>query len=423
MQRETNLEDTANCCAPDILARRRKCERGIACAQRLLVHTYLPCYAGLMSILLTVPSLWKGLVADDLMHRTKLLTMPLTRVMRDLFVFVDQRNGARLLDSGAGPWWSLKTLHIAFFRPVTALTHWLDYQLWPHSPMVMHAHSIAWYGAVCVVAALLYRRFLGGTWVAGLATLLFVFDDAHVVPVAWLANRNALVAAFFGLLALLAHDRWRRNGWRPGEFLAPCCLALAVLSAEIGVAVGAYFVAYALFIDSGTCRQRTRGLLPGVTVLGIWWCAYHQMGFGTWGSEYYVDPGREPLRFATALLERVPILLLNQLVGPAARLYVMLSEPAGYALWGFSLLVIAWLAFVVFPLLRRDRVGVSGLPARRWPSSRSRPRTQRRARPSFSSGSALPALLRNFSPGCWTDLSGCCLPAPGGYPHTRLLCF
>ena len=331
-------------------------ERTVETLRKLLACRYLPAMIAILAMALTAPSLSKGLVADDLIHRAKLLTLTLPQALRELFVFVDQHNGARLMDLGAGPWWSLKTLHIAFFRPVTVLTHWLDYRLWPDSPALMHAHSIIWYGAVCALAALFYRRLMGFTWVAGLAALLFAVDDAHVVPVAWLANRNTLLAAFFGLLAIVIHDRWRREGWRTGAFLAPLCLALAVLSAETGVAVGAYLLAYALFLDRGTWRQRVGSLMPAVAVLAVWWSVYHYLGYGAWGSEYYVDPGREPLRFAAAVVERGPILLLRQWVWPSSGFYSMLSMPASRLFWGISLFVIALVVIVLLPLIRGDRV-------------------------------------------------------------------
>jgi len=125
----------------------------------------------------------------------------------------------------------------------------------------MHLHSLAWLGAVVVVATLFYRRMFAAAWIAGLAALLFAVDDAHGFPAVWLANRNALIGVFFGLLTLIAHDRWRRDGWWMGAVLAPLAFLLGLLSKESAVATGAYLVAYALFLDRGRWaarRERTR---------------------------------------------------------------------------------------------------------------------------------------------------------------------
>ncbi|MCH8006527.1 MAG: hypothetical protein IH888_09895 [Planctomycetes bacterium] len=181
----------------------------------MLNYRYLPVVLAILASLLTVPSLWAGLSNDDLMHRQLLLdsATTLTTALRELFTFIEPDTTVQFMDQGVLPWWTLDEARISFFRPVTALTHWLDYQLWPDSFVLMHAQSVVWYGGVGALVALFYRRFFGPVWVAGLAALLFVVDDSHVTPVTWLANRNALLAVFFGLLALLAHDRWRRGGW------------------------------------------------------------------------------------------------------------------------------------------------------------------------------------------------------------------
>ena len=62
--------------------------------------------------------------------------------------------------------------------------------------------------------ALLYRRILGPTWVAGLAALLYAIDEAHAAPAAYIANRNALIATCFGVLCLLCFARARQERWR-----------------------------------------------------------------------------------------------------------------------------------------------------------------------------------------------------------------
>jgi hypothetical protein len=45
------------------------------------------------------------------------------------------------------------------------------------------------------------RRHFFTTAAAALALWCFALDDAHAMPIAWLANRNALVSALFGILA------------------------------------------------------------------------------------------------------------------------------------------------------------------------------------------------------------------------------
>jgi len=324
--------------------------------RKALAHRYLPVVLATLAMTLAAPTLWRGWVDDDLIHRTTLLSSSLPVSLRELFTFLDSSRNFQLMDLGTIPWWTLEAASVSFFRPVTVLTLWLDYQLWPNSSELMHAHTILWYGGVCALATLFYRRFVGRGWTAGLASFLFAVDYAHTSPVASLAGRNVLLTLLFGLLTLLAHDRWRREGWRAGVLLGPLWLALAVLSAEAGVATAAYLLAYAVFLDRGTWRQRLGSLLPYAAIVGVWRLVYQYLGYGAWGSGFYVDPGREPVRFAAGVLERGPVLLLGQWGGIDPGLYSLLSVRATHVFWPVALLFGVVIVIALAPLLRKNRV-------------------------------------------------------------------
>ena len=66
------------------------------------------------------------------------------------FRFLHPSVNADLMDQGIIPWWSVADVRITFFRPLSTLTHWLDFQLWPESHEMMHVHSLLWYGGLCV---------------------------------------------------------------------------------------------------------------------------------------------------------------------------------------------------------------------------------------------------------------------------------
>src|SRR6185436_4269008 len=111
-------------------------------------------------------------------------------------------------------------LLISLYRPVSAATHQLDAWLWPDSAFLQHAHSLAWAFALVLAVTALYRCVMGVTTVAGLAALLYAVDQAHGFAIGWIANRNAIVCAVFGVLALLAHVRARADGRRVFAFVA-----------------------------------------------------------------------------------------------------------------------------------------------------------------------------------------------------------
>ena len=326
-----------------------------------LGRRHLAWHLALLGVVLCAPSLWLGLQMDDYIHRAALVGgtgfTELSNSPADLFAFItgDREANRRAVAAGFNPWWAHEDLRLAFFRPMTGLTHWLDYKLWPQWPALMHLQSLAWFAAVVVAATLLYRRMLRPAWVAGLAALLFAVDDAHGLPVLWLANRNATIGVLFGLLTLLAHDRWRGDGWRPGALLAPPLLLLGLLSNEGALATAAYLFAYALFLDRGTWRGRLLSLMPCALVCVAWLVAYRQMGYGAVGSGMYIDPGATPLRFLRAAAERAPVLLLGQWL-IASDLRFSMSLSSAHAMWFVALGFLSALAVILAPLVKRDAV-------------------------------------------------------------------
>jgi hypothetical protein len=329
--------------------------------ERFLTSKSLPFVLVLVALALSVPSLFTGWQQDDLVHRYHLLGYPDVTgnplLPLKLFDFMngDSSRTHMLIDRGVVPWWTLPTIRLSFWRPLSALTHWVDYLLWPQSSVLMHLQNLFWLGALVAATTLLYRRFSGTPWVAGLAGLFFALDDAHGLPAGWIANRNALVSGFFGVLVLLVHDRWRRENWKAGLILGPLLLAAALLSGESALAVCAYLVAYALFIDAGSRSARALSLVPYAVVAFAWLIAYRLLGYGTWGSGFYVDPISEPIGFLVAVLRNGPLLLADQWALPPSSIVIFLSEQATWALWAWALVVIAIVAFLFLPLIRHDR--------------------------------------------------------------------
>jgi hypothetical protein len=279
-----------------------------------------------------------------------------TRSPFNVFSFLDgdEKLIRRALEEGRILWWTHPKLKLAFLRPVSSVTHWLDFRIWPDQPWLMHVQSLLWFAGAIAAAALFYRRLLVPAWVAGLAALLFAVDDAHGMPAVWLANRNANIGVLFGLIALIAHDRWRRDGWRPGALIAPLALLLGLLAGEIALAAGGYLLAYALFLDTDNWRGRLASLVPGGLVGSLWWVTYRVMGYGASGSGVYIDPGASPGEFVHAVIDRAPMLFAG-LWGIPSGLGHFLSQSAAHVLWLVAVGLIVAVTFLLLPILRRDR--------------------------------------------------------------------
>jgi len=324
----------------------------------------LPLWAGLLAVLVTLSALGAGLTLDD--YGMLLTVRGGSRIYEylslsplDLFRFFDgnPEDARQLMDIGLAPWWTYPQMKAAFWRPVTSLTHYIDFRFWGHLPWLMHLHSVLIYGSVAGLAAVLYRRWSGATWTAGLAAILYAVDHTHGTPAGWLANRNALLAALFGFLALWAHDRWRREAWRAGPFAATGALALSLLSGEAGIATCAYLFAHAVFLDREKMPKALLCLAPYAVTVVTWRVVWTALGYGTDGIGLYVDPLREPLAFLRALGGRAPLLLLAQWAVPPAETNVFLG-PEGRRIHLLAAIVFLGVLTAVFHrILRRNRVG------------------------------------------------------------------
>lgn len=306
---------------------------------------------------LALPALGVGWIGDDYFHLAVLHQIgPLATLepITDLFSFMKTpEQNRRAMDAGLMTWWADPTIRTAFLRPVTALTHLTDKALWPATPALQHAHSLGWYGLAVAVVAGIYRRVHRGSAlpVAGLAALLWAVEDAHAMPVAWLANRNALLAVVFGGLGFLSHMAWR-DGGRPGWLLAALgSLALGLFAGEATIGAIAYIAAYQLALDEGGLGRRLSALIPYVLLVIAWRGLYHHLGYGAAGSGLYLDPGREPLVFGLALVERWPILLAGQWLQVPVDVWLLLPPGPRLGFVGLcgagALGVMWWLAGLV----------------------------------------------------------------------------
>lgn len=324
-----------------------------------------PAIVVLLGLALAAPALTADFAADDHLHRIIARDDPGIAGLRsrplDLFVFAsgDAAENAALRDAGVFPWWADLSLRLAFFRPVSSATHAVDHALWPDSARAQLAHNLLWLAAALIATWAFYRRFVPARWIAVLALLLYAVDDARGPVVGWIANRNALIALVLAVPVLLAHDRWRRDGWTPGRWVGPLLLALALGAGESALAIVAYLGAHALWLDRGRWRDRALALAPHAAIVIAWRVAYGLLGYGVSGSGIYLDPGGDPAGFLAAAAIRLPLLLLGQLGLPwsdLASMYPVMGPAVVTFMVLFALAALLAIGLACARLLRRDPV-------------------------------------------------------------------
>src|SRR5690606_7716977 len=111
----------------------------------------------------------------------------------------------------------------------------------------MHLQSVLWYGLLIWLVARLHQVLDSAAPVrARLAALFFATSSLHFTAVAWIAARNQLVAACFTAACVTAFHIWRTRGSPRHGWLAITLFAMALLSAEAGVATLGYLAAHAM---------------------------------------------------------------------------------------------------------------------------------------------------------------------------------
>ncbi len=251
-----------------------------------------------LGVLLFQPGLRSPLMLDDYIQAAMVDgTYGPPRGPFDLYDFVGQGEAPRLVERGFLPWWSHPALKIRFFRPLASVLRWTDQRVLGRSPLPLHVHSLAWWVVAVIAARALFKRFLAPRPLL-LATAIFALAPCHVLPLAWIANREVLLSLSFGTFGLAAYARWREERRTKDGALAFVLFALAVLCGEYGLGFGGYVLAMELVRRREALARRALGMAPFAVPVAVYLAVRARLDYGTRGSGFYADPLAEPLEYA-----------------------------------------------------------------------------------------------------------------------------
>jgi hypothetical protein len=315
-----------------------------------------------LALVLAAPSLATGLVLDDFVLGIKagpnLRVRGLPVQPPWLFTFTTgnaEKNHALMSEGVLLPWWTEPLHRNAFFRPLSALSHVLDFRLWPETPALMHLQSLGLFAVLLFALATTYRQIEPSALLGGVGLLLYAIDDAHGATLAWISNRNALISAACALPALTYHARAVAGGDRAARLWAPFWLGLGLCAGETALCLFGYLAAYALCLDRRRWLQRALSLAPYTLLLLGHRAIYRVLGFGSFGSAAYHDPLHEPLAFIATLAFNLPVLLSAELFAPIADLAFFGDVTLRPWLWLWALASLGLVAWLCRRLLARDR--------------------------------------------------------------------
>lgn len=304
----------------------------------------------LVALLFALPSLAIGMQSDDYILREQVIEGgPFAA-----YQFTPRQPQAAAAEAvadramGYVPWWTDEQPRFRMFRPLTSLSLWLDFTLGA-PPWWMHVENCLIFAAVAWLGAAIYRQ-LGLTGAGlGWAALFLGLDMGFAVNVGWLAARNTLLAAAFGLACILLHERARQSGRVALLAAALLCFALSLLSGELGMCALGYVAARELLVDRAPLGRRALALSPYAVIAGVYLAHYVAGAYGVVGNRtYYRDVVAAPGAALLGWLEALPVWLATTATSPIASL-LMLVPDARVPILVFSVATLALLVRLLKP--------------------------------------------------------------------------
>jgi len=107
--------------------------------------------------------------------------------------------------------WAFTTAHASNWHPLTWLSHMLDCRLFGLNAGAHHLTNVVLHGLNTWLLWWLWVRLTGAPGRSLVVAGLFALHPLHVESVAWVAERKDVLSALFGLLTLLAYERYARR--------------------------------------------------------------------------------------------------------------------------------------------------------------------------------------------------------------------
>lgn len=272
------------------------------------------------------------------------------------FYFFGEENQrtVQLKEYGALPWWSDNQAQMAVFRPISALTHFIDHSWLSSNFLLIQLHSLLWFICLSLAVYFFYKKIGLPSAIAVLACLIFLIDLNHMFNFYWLAARNSFIAPLFGILSLISHIQWRQDRKFPYMILGWVSFCLGLLSAEASIAIGAYLFSYAIFLDPQKPLRGIAAIIPYGIIVIMWLAFYSLSGYGAKNIGLYLDPLNAPLDFAQSFFSNA-LYILGATMSATGPILPVMSEnsQSQFLLFSGSLLTLS--TVLIWPLLKDNK--------------------------------------------------------------------
>jgi tetratricopeptide (TPR) repeat protein len=301
---------------------------------------------------------------------------------------------------------------VPFYRPLTALSYWIDLKVWGLNPAGFHLTNILIQILNSGLFFFILVRLGLAPWPSFLGGLLFSAFPLHFESVGWISGRTDLLAFAWAAAAALGILAYRKRGRGRERWLAFSAVAffLALLAKESAILLpGVFFLI--LFLPDRRWKPALRGLAAFAPAL-IVWAVLRSVAIGSPAFRLSIESGGRALSALGFYGFKIVFPFRLGLTADAGRVF----GSAAFLVFGAVLAILiagSWFALIKrsAPALRHEANGeIEGLEKRDGGSkagvtggaAKNSPKNKRKDE-AAAIGAAfgfliLPGLLVNFSP-------------------------
>ncbi|MDL1966946.1 MAG: tetratricopeptide repeat protein [Deltaproteobacteria bacterium] len=126
--------------------------------------------------------------------------------------------------------WAFSFTDIAYWHPLSWLSHMLDCQLYGLNPSMHHITGLIIHIINCLLLFLLFKGMTGAVWKSAFIAALFALHPINVESVAWVAERKNVLSTLFWMLTLLTYYYYSLQPGFYRYFLTLFCFFLGLIA-------------------------------------------------------------------------------------------------------------------------------------------------------------------------------------------------
>jgi hypothetical protein len=126
--------------------------------------------------------------------------------------------------------WAFGVGRVAYWHPLTWLSHMLDCELFGLRAGLHHLTSLIMHIANSLLLFLVLKRMTGAVWPSAFVAAVFALHPLNVDSVAWVAERKNVLSTLFWLLTLWAYAGYVERGGAIRYLGTLVCLTLGLLA-------------------------------------------------------------------------------------------------------------------------------------------------------------------------------------------------